>query len=363
MSVYFVRNKGWRYDFTSKGERFTAAWFKTKAIARKAEAQKREELEKAKLRTETDMGFIDLVNRRLDHLKTYRSPIYYQETVYKARGWVDIWGELMCSDIKQEMVEKFILDRNRVSAQTANKEIRYLKATFNFGIRRKLIKENPVEGIDLIPVEKRDRFIPTPEHIDLVIGAADPETKDYLITIRETMGRVGEINRLTWEDVNLEGRYLTLYTRKKKGGNLTPRRIPLTKVLFDLLERRFTERDVSKSWVFWHAYTSSKTGEKLEGPYQDRKRIMRTLCKKAGVPYFRFHALRHCGASVMDECRISMGSIQRILGHENRTTTEIYLHAIRQSERDAMDAFEEAMAAKSHTKSHTETENGLTPSD
>jgi integrase len=43
---------------------------------------------------------------------------------------------------------------------------------------------------------------------------------------------------------------------------------------------------------------------------------------------FRFHALRHFGASLLDQSNVPIGSIQRILGHENRTTTEIYLHAI-----------------------------------
>ena len=31
------------------------------------------------------------------------------------------------------------------------------------------------------------------------------------------MGRVSEINRLTWDDVDLNGRTITLYTRKKQG--------------------------------------------------------------------------------------------------------------------------------------------------
>ncbi|MDZ7598553.1 MAG: tyrosine-type recombinase/integrase [Desulfobacterales bacterium] len=42
---------------------------------------------------------------------------------------------------------------------------------------------------------------------------------------------------------------------------------------------------------------------------------MRTLCKKAGVKYFRYHALRHYGASMLDSARVPIGSIQRILGH------------------------------------------------
>jgi integrase len=87
---------------------------------------------------------------------------------------------------------------------------------------------------------------------------------------------------------------------------------------------------------------------------------MKTLCKKAGVRYFRYHALRHFGASVLDSANINIGSIQRILGHENRTTTEIYLHSIGESEREAMKVYEE-LTEKSHTESHIETEKGLPP--
>ena len=84
----------------------------------------------------------------------------------------------------------------------------------------------------------------------------------------------------------------------------------------------------------------------------DRKRIMRSLCNKVGVRYFRYHALRHLGASMLDNANVNIGSIQRILGHENRTTTEIYLHSIGESERDAMRVFEQ-LSENSHTDSHT----------
>jgi len=77
---------------------------------------------------------------------------------------------------------------------------------------------------------------------------------------------------------------------------------------------------------------------------------MKTLCKKAGVKYFRFHPIRHLGASTLDRANVNIGSIQRILGHENRTTTEIYLHSIGESEREAMEIFENF--EKSHTISH-----------
>jgi integrase len=85
---------------------------------------------------------------------------------------------------------------------------------------------------------------------------------------------------------------------------------------------------------------------------------MKTLCKKVGVQNFRFHALRHFGASVLDCANVNIGSIQRILGHENRTTTEIYLHSMGESERKAM-AIYERFTKKSHTDSHIEREEEL----
>ena len=33
MSVYFVKGKGWRFDFTLEGIRYTEAWFETKKAA------------------------------------------------------------------------------------------------------------------------------------------------------------------------------------------------------------------------------------------------------------------------------------------------------------------------------------------
>jgi integrase len=105
-----------------------------------------------------------------------------------------------------------------------------------------------------------------------VIACANPDTKDYLWVIRETMARVGEINRLTWEDVNLDVGYVILYTRKKSGGHLTPRKVPMTKKLREVLSRRYQNRDASKPWVFWHRYWSQKKGEHVEGPYDDRKK-------------------------------------------------------------------------------------------
>jgi len=161
-----------------------------------------------------------------------------------------------------------------------------------------------------------------------------------------------EINRLTWGDVFVEDRYIILFTRKKRGGHRTPRKIPMTQKLYEIMQRRFSTRNEATPYVFWHEYNSSG---KI-GPYLDRKHMMRTLCRRAGVKYFRYHTLRHLGASLMAQSGVPIRTIQEILGHEKMSTTEIYLHNITGAEINAIETLEENYQ---HTESHTKGVNHL----
>jgi integrase len=227
-----------------------------------------------------------------------------------------------------------------ISAHVANKELQYLRALFNYGVKRKLISCNPTDNIEFFPIEKRKKYVPSRDDIQKVISVADPDTQQYLWTILLTAGRVGEINGLTWEDVNFSKRCVTLWTRKRKGGNRESRDVPMVQKLYDILWYRFERRNAGMPWIFWHTYWSRKLGRNVQGRYGARKKIMKSLCKKAKVKYFRFHALRHLTASILDDLGIPIGVIQRILGHQNRRTTEIYLHSVGEAERDAMSKLE-----------------------
>ena len=342
MSIYFVKKRGWRYDFTLKGIRYTETWFKTKTEAKQAEAKKREEVKNPKPESKipTDMDFLTLTNKRLDHVKSYDTKEHFRHVLYHVRRWVKEWKDLICSEISNEMIETFILKRSTVSPDAANKDLIYLRALFNYGIKRKLILGNPTTGIDFLPVEKKKKYIPPKEDVLKVINIADPDVQDYLWTILLTAARMGEINSLTWDDVNFKDRFVTLWTRKKKGGNREHRDVPMIQKLYDILYCRYQNRDINKPYVFWHKYWSRKLGKIVEGPYGDRKKIMESLCTKAKVRYFRFHPFRHFTASMLDDLGVPIGITQRILGHENRKTTERYFHSIGEAERKAMQKLE-----------------------
>jgi len=92
--------------------------------------------------------------------------------------------------------------------------------------------------------------------------------------------------------------------------------------------------------------------------------MLKSLCRKAKVRGFGFHALRHANASVIASESVVIITISKLLGHSSRLTTEIYLHSIGESERAAMDVLEQARSNATNLENTTsqekedEAENG-----
>ncbi|MDK9709299.1 MAG: tyrosine-type recombinase/integrase [Desulforhopalus sp.] len=286
------------------------------------------------------MDFLTLVNLRLDEVKQRLSLEHYMDTLYHAKRWAKLWSGLSCSEITMEVITKLRDERSKISNQTANKELRYLRSLFNWGIKKDYVQKNPALKVDMMRVEKEEIYVPSLNDINKVFEAASQEQQDYLCCLRDTFARSREINNLRWQDIDFNNRTITLYTRKKKHGTKTPRVLPMTEDLQKILINRFARRTDSVIWVFWHNYYSRNQGKNVIGPYQDRKKIMRSLCQKAGVKYFRFHPLRHAGASFMESIGVPISHIQEILGHNNRKTTEGYIHSLGNNKVAAFERFE-----------------------
>jgi hypothetical protein len=105
---------------------------------------------------------------------------------------------------------------------------------------------------------------------------------------------------------------------KKKGGHLTPRKVPMIRMLHEILSRRYLSWDKGLPWVFINRYKHPQTNKPINGPFLYRKKLMRTLCRKAGVRPFGFHSIRHAGASIMENSNVPVRAIQRILGHSEQ---------------------------------------------
>ena len=105
---------------------------------------------------------------------------------------------------------------------------------------------------------------------------------------------------------------MILKTHKSKNSNEVERPIPFNKTLQEIF------KDRKKGRVFLYR------GE----PIGYRSKFLRNACKKAKVKPFSFHNLRHYGASRLANAGIPITDIQKILGHQRTTTTDIYLQSI-----------------------------------
>lgn len=98
--------------------------------ARQAEARKREELKNPPpvVETPTDMPFWELVNRRLDYVRAYKSKIYYEGNLYMGRRLVREGKELRASEITRARVQEYLIKRGGLSA------LRPIKISDIFGL-------------------------------------------------------------------------------------------------------------------------------------------------------------------------------------------------------------------------------------
>jgi integrase len=149
-----------------------------------------------------------------------------------------------------------------------------------------------------------------------------------------TAARIGEINQLMWEDVrwDIDGKGNTaicLWTRKKKGAVRTPRWLPVIARVQEALQYALEYQTKNSPWVFTNPKMVVKYPDKpIRWRWIYRDKFFQTLCEKAGVPRMGYHNLRHLASSNMAARGVRLPEIQKFLGHERATTTDLYLQSL-----------------------------------
>lgn len=196
-----------------------------------------------------------------------------------------------------------------------------------------LVQGNPPQQIDSYAVKKTVKYIPPSVDIAKQMNTADEGfEKDFLVCLLHTAARRSEIRNMAWEDVDLPHRTVTLWTSKRRGGNSEPRKIAMSETLYELLEKLNGQRTGAEAYVF----TDPKTGTAYTRTCNKIKFFMGNLCARAGVAHFSAHSLRHFMATHFDDPHRA----QKVLGHKNLRTTEIYLHDLG-VDREAAGIFED----------------------
>ncbi len=267
-------------------------------------------------------SFQELATAYLDDIKARMRLNTVRQKAFVYRSFLASLGaDVPVAIITTKQISDYLNVRAaRNGAKTANRDLRDLKALYNWGLRQEVIEgRNPCDPIEKYPEEPYRPYVPPPEDIDKVRIAATVDERDFLDALYHLLARRSEVVRLTWEDVNFEQRWVRLYTRKRRGGELQEDYLPMNDTLHNVLHNRWKRRDKTSPHVFQFS------GHQL-------RYMMGKLCKRSGVKPFGFHAIRHHVSSLLnDSGKASMKQIQKLLRHRRQATTESYLHSIEAS--------------------------------
>jgi integrase len=245
------------------------------------------------------------------------------------RNWIGpVFGDKPLKDIAPfdlERLKRKMLDAGK-SPKTTHYVLGTVRQVFNFAKRHGLHDgENPVRLVKKpVSDNRRLRFL-TKDEAERLLEALRERSQDLyamgLISLHTGM-RAGEIFALTWMDVDLERRLLTL--RDTKSGKC--RTAFMTTDVASLLKVRLTaEPKDSHGLVFPDRYGKKRV--EVSNVFQI---VANSIGMNNGVTDRRqkvvFHSLRHTYASWLVEEGVDLYTVKELLGHGTLAMTERYSH-------------------------------------
>ena len=208
----------------------------------------------------------------------------------------------------QELHEKIGSGRGK---NAANGAIRFLRRLMNFSRARYDVPErNPVEGVEWYRDGRRSVIIKPvdmPKWFTTVSTMQHETMRDYLLLVLFTGLRRNEAMKLTWENVDLADKTLTVPETK----NGEAHSLPLSSFLFKLLSERYERWGEPTGYVFpsW-----SKHGH-LTNVQHGMK-----LLQAAGLAY-TLHDLRRTFITTAERLDISIYTVKRLANHKHTDVT------------------------------------------
>ncbi len=262
--------------------------------------------------------------------KSYRSIIATLNTFSKVTGIHDL---AECSTLA---LREYLLDQQEArqwSPKTFRNYRQDFKSFFNWCVRERLIKNNPIDEIDKPKLPKALPRCLTREELQTILYHCEWYHWRYKFervrntTILATFGLTGlrlqELLDLETLDVNLLSEELLV----KEGKNRKDRLVPIHPQLITRLENYFEYRRKLNRPSRWF-FTGVNSAKKLTP--KDIRRMCQKISASSGI-YFTPHMLRHTFGRLAVEADLNLYKIKSIMGHESTKTTERYISASSES--------------------------------
>jgi site-specific recombinase XerD len=250
-------------------------------------------------------------------VKKDRPPVYkhFEASTKKACRFGDV-TEKLCNDFKD-----YLLNNKKLSQNSASSYFDKFKVVVRQAHEDKFLPENPASKIKSIKLEDTEREFLTYEELKKL-----SETPFKYEDLRRaslfsalTGLRYSDIEKLIWQEIQYSAElgYFIRFRQKKTKDTET---LQISDEAFDLLgEQGFSSEKVFKELEYWQCS------------------YLPIWIAKAGIEKeITFHCFRHTFATLQHTLGTDIYTIQKLLGHKNLKTTQIYTKIIDKTKREAV---------------------------
>lgn len=272
-------------------------------------------------------------------IKENRSAGYHKSVIASLKHLTDYFGnQKPIHSLELKDVESFISHLQRKVVKGYRVYVKTLKAAFNKAVDWSYVKENYFVKVKLQKKQQVNPAYIDEEQLELICKQVEASiVKDFVVTAFYTGMRLNELVNLTWRNVNLNTRIITVGDEEFTTKGRNQRYIPICdEALTSILNQRENEKiiPIGSKYVF-----SKPSGEKYTGDYFSK--AFKKACRAAGIDKsIHFHSLRHSFASNLAQKGVSLYTIKELLGHSSISTTEIYSHLNVDSLKEAIRTFD-----------------------
>lgn len=278
--------------------------------------------------------------------------------------WIPTLGaramtKLAPADVERAMAE--LVERG-LSPQTVRHARSTLRRALHDAQRDGLVTRNVAALARPPRVERREMHALSAGDVARLLEATVEDVHGPLYSVAVGTGlRLGELLGLSWADVDLEGRQLTVrraLARSYGGGYAlaepktarSRRTVMLPAVAVDGLRRQKARQAAAKlaagtAWQDGDGLVFTDAVGRPLGPY-NVSRAWRTTADRIGLAV-RLHDLRHTAATLMLANGVPMKVVSDALGHSSiAVTADVYSHVTPELRREAADAMDRALGSR-----------------
>jgi len=217
-------------------------------------------------------------------------------------------GGKLLKSLTRKDVRLFVRARSKeVSPATVNRDVAALKKMLAYARECEAIPSHPLAGFSMLKEPQKAVNVISMGEYRALIKCTREDFRPMLVVIGETAIRKAEAMALTWENVDIGSRMLTL--EHTKNGKV--RQIPLSDLAVGYLERQLRYIDP-------HVFISRR-GRGWVSP----EKPMRQASSKAGLTV-RFHDLRRFRCTRWISEGVDIRTVKKLMGHASINTTMRY---------------------------------------